>query len=151
MPSGYEETAPIGVRLPAPVTAPVPTAPLPSLPTAPAGWYAVGAEQRWWDGYRWTGHRAPLPAYHPAYHPAHRPPVAVTDARQSGVEIAFAWVLTFLSAGYFLPWAVAATRGKSNSGGIGLLTLFLGWTLVGWVVALVMACSAHRVVYVQQR
>lgn len=145
VPRGYEETAPIGVRLPAPVTAPLPTAPVPTAPqpTAPAGWYAVGAEQQWWDGFRWTGHRASLPAY--------RPPLAVTDARQDGTEIAFAWVLTLVSAGYFLPWAIAATRGNSNSGGIGLLTLFLGWTFVGWVVALVMACSAHRVVYVQQR
>jgi hypothetical protein len=144
VPHGYEETAPIGVRLPAPVTAPVPT-PVPTapLPTAPAGWYTVGGEQHWWDGFRWTGHRAPLAAP--------QVPIVVTDARTDGVEIAFAWVLTLLSAGYLLPWAIAATRGKSNSGGIGLLTFFLGWTFVGWVVALVMACSAHRVVYVQHR
>lgn len=27
-----------------------------------------------------------------------------------------------------------------------LVSLLLGWTVVGWIVALVMACTAHRVV-----
>jgi hypothetical protein len=44
-----------------------------------------------------------------------------------------------------LPWAIAATRGKSNQAAIGLLNLLLGWTLIGWVVALVMACQPHQV------
>jgi hypothetical protein len=56
-----------------------------------------------------------------------------------------AWVLAVLSLGYFLPWAVAATRGKSNAGAIGWLNLLLGWTFIGWVAALVMACTAHQV------
>lgn len=67
-----------------------------------------------------------------------------TDQRTNGVEIAIAWIFTILSLGYLLPWAIAATRGKSNSVAIALVNLFAGWTLVGWIVALVMACGAHR-------
>jgi Superinfection immunity protein len=41
---------------------------------------------------------------------------------------------------YFMPTWVAGTRDKKDSTAIFLLNLFLGWTLVGWVVALVWAC-----------
>jgi T4 superinfection immunity protein len=68
------------------------------------------------------------------------PRVAVSDA-----HIALAWVCTVLTLGYLLPWAVAATRRKSNSAAIGLLTFFAGWTAIGWLIALVMACMAEPV------
>lgn len=42
---------------------------------------------------------------------------------------------------YFLPWYVATKNKKQNTGAIGALNFFLGWTLVGWVVALVWAMS----------
>ncbi len=72
----------------------------------------------------------------------------VTDQRPaSGVVIAIAWIATVLTVGYMLPWAIAATRGRSNQAAIGLIDLLLAWTLVGWIVALVMACQAHQVVH----
>jgi hypothetical protein len=40
---------------------------------------------------------------------------------------------------YFLPTIVG--RHKRNAGSIFVLNLFLGWTLIGWVVALVWAVS----------
>jgi hypothetical protein len=40
---------------------------------------------------------------------------------------------------YFLPAIIAAVRHTHNSTGILLLNLFLGWTMVGWFVALLMA------------
>ena len=40
---------------------------------------------------------------------------------------------------YFVPYMIAVARGKENSLAIGLLNIFLGWTLAGWVVALVWA------------
>ncbi|MFG2674398.1 superinfection immunity protein [Streptomyces sp. NPDC048445] len=43
---------------------------------------------------------------------------------------------------YFAPTVVAFARGVSNSGSILVLNLFLGWTLVGWVVALAMAARS---------
>jgi Superinfection immunity protein/Protein of unknown function (DUF2510) len=71
----------------------------------------------------------------------------VTDQREvNGAVVALAWVVTVISVGYMLPWAIAATRGRSNQAAIGLLNFFLGWTLIGWIVALVMACQAHQVV-----
>ena len=40
---------------------------------------------------------------------------------------------------YFLPAIIAAVRHTHNSMGILFLNLFLGWTLIGWFVALLMA------------
>ena len=50
--------------------------------------------------------------------------------------------LTFLAAAvaaYFAPWVIAVWYDHRNQKAIGLLNLFLGWTLVGWVVALIWA------------
>jgi cellulose synthase/poly-beta-1,6-N-acetylglucosamine synthase-like glycosyltransferase len=40
---------------------------------------------------------------------------------------------------YFLPFIVALLRNKSNTASIFILNFFLGWTFIGWVVALVWA------------
>jgi hypothetical protein len=40
---------------------------------------------------------------------------------------------------YFAPAIVAAMRSHRQTAAIVLLNLFLGWTLIGWVVALVWA------------
>lgn len=42
---------------------------------------------------------------------------------------------------YFLPSLIAQHRHKKNLGAIVVLNLFLGWTLLGWVVALVWASA----------
>lgn len=73
----------------------------------------------------------------PAYaHPS-------TDQRQNTGLIVAAWIIAFVTAFYMLPWAIAATRGRSNQGAIGLVNFLLGWTFIGWIVALVMACQSH--------
>lgn len=131
---------------PFPAAAPPPPAP---VVITPAGWYPSNGEQRYWDGHAWTEHRAPAAV--PVYRPAYITPVIVTDARTNGAEVAVAWVVTVLTAFYMLPWAIAATRGKSNSVAVALVNFFLGWTFIGWIVALVMACTAHRVAYVHHR
>lgn len=41
---------------------------------------------------------------------------------------------------YFLPTIVAVARKVTNQGSILVINFFLGWTFVGWVVALAMAC-----------
>lgn len=119
------------------------------LQAAPAGWYPLNGELRYWDGQRWSDHRQPMPPQYAIannYGYARQPfgPV-ITDARTNPIEVIIAWVLTLLTLGYFLPWAIAATRGKSNSLAVGLLSFLLGWTFIGWVVALAMACSPHQV------
>lgn len=56
--------------------------------------------------------------------------------------------LLFCLGLYFLPAIVAAMRHTHNSGGILLLNIFLGWTFIGWIVALIMALtSAPRYFY----
>jgi len=40
---------------------------------------------------------------------------------------------------YFLPTIVASKNKKKNSDAILILNLFLGWTFVGWIIALVWA------------
>jgi len=50
---------------------------------------------------------------------------------------------------YFLPTLVAVVREKYDKLSIFLLNFFLGWSLIGWIVALVWACKNDRVVYVQ--
>ena len=111
-------------------------------PSAPPGWYPLQGEQRYWDGLQWTEHRQVRP-YHAGPYVG-----PITDARTNGAEVAFAWVFTVFTLGYFLPWAIAATRGKSNSLLIGLINFLVGWTVIGWVAALVMACLAHQVIAV---
>ncbi len=57
--------------------------------------------------------------------------------------------LLILVAVYFVPTIVAYSRRKDDIMAILLLNLFLGWTLVGWVVALVWAVTKDKeVVYV---
>jgi hypothetical protein len=43
---------------------------------------------------------------------------------------------------YFVPSVVSMLRGQKNWGSILVLNIFLGWTFIGWVVALVWACAA---------
>lgn len=40
---------------------------------------------------------------------------------------------------YFLPSLIAVARHTHNATGIFLINLFLGWTGIGWVAALLMA------------
>jgi hypothetical protein len=54
-------------------------------------------------------------------------------------------VLGILLAIYFLPWIIAANRNHHQVGAIAIIDVFLGWTFVGWVIALAMACSAVKV------
>lgn len=70
----------------------------------------------------------------------------VTVRKAKPIQATAAWLVALLSLGYMLPWAIAATRGKINSGAIFWLNLLLGWSVIGWVIALVMALSAHQVV-----
>ncbi len=56
--------------------------------------------------------------------------------------MAFLLMLAVLGIGlYLLPWIVATNRGHRNSGAILVLNLLLGWTFLGWVMALVWACT----------
>jgi hypothetical protein len=54
-------------------------------------------------------------------------------------------VMAILTAGAMLPWAIAAVRDVPHWS-VFWVNLLLGWTVVGWIVALVMALRAQRLV-----
>lgn len=49
--------------------------------------------------------------------------------------------LTILIIVYFVPAIVAMARKHNNANAIFMMDLFLGWTLIGWVFALVWAMT----------
>ncbi len=107
----------------------------PAGPPTPAPQPTNDQSRAYGAGYGTRPHPTPQAA------PGHM----LTDQRSAdSALVVVAWVTTALTAAYMLPWAIAVSRGKSNAGSIGLINLLLGWSLVGWVVALVMACQAHQ-------
>jgi hypothetical protein len=44
---------------------------------------------------------------------------------------------------YFIPLIVAMVRHVPNVGSVAVINIFLGWTIIGWVVALAMAVRSH--------
>jgi hypothetical protein len=53
-------------------------------------------------------------------------------------------VAAIITAGYMLPWAIAALRDLRTHVSVGLVNLLLGWTIIGWIVALVMSLRRLR-------
>lgn len=51
-------------------------------------------------------------------------------------------LILLLLALYFIPTIVAASRNHPNGTPIAVLNIFLGWTFIGWVVALIWAVMA---------
>lgn len=54
--------------------------------------------------------------------------------------------------GYFIPFVIAFCR-NHNINGVFLVNFFAGWTLIGWIIALAMACGesrAQQVVYLKE-
>ena len=48
---------------------------------------------------------------------------------------------------YFLPTIIA--RDKADATAISLVNLLFGWTIIGWFIALIWACSAERYIPVR--
>lgn len=68
-------------------------------------------------------------------------------ASSSGGGAAAAILFFLVGIGlYFLPTIVAITRKVTNQGSVAVINFFLGWTLIGWVVALAMACRTSSLV-----
>ena len=59
-----------------------------------------------------------------------------------GGMIGEALILFLVQVLYFLPALIALRRNHRQRLPILILTLFAGWTFVGWVVAIVWACTA---------
>ena len=73
----------------------------------------------------------------------------VTDRKGRPVSAIVSIVVAILSGGYMLPWAIAAVRGTHNSWTVFWVNLLLGWTIIGWIVALVMSIREHRVIAIR--
>jgi len=69
----------------------------------------------------------------------------VSDKKGRPVSAVVAIVVAILTGGYMLPWAIAALRGNANTWTVFWVNLLLGWTVIGWIVALVMSIREHRV------
>jgi len=53
-------------------------------------------------------------------------------------------VVVLLLAAYFAPTAIAVSRSHPHAASIFVINLFLGWSLIGWVVALAMSVSGFQ-------
>ena len=51
-------------------------------------------------------------------------------------------IILLIGPGYALPWAIAILRGHPQAANIGILNLLLGWTVLGWIAALVWSATA---------
>ena len=51
------------------------------------------------------------------------------------------FILAIVFVPYFLPTIIALVRKKRNTAAIVVLNLLVGWTVVGWIVALVWALA----------
>lgn len=55
-----------------------------------------------------------------------------------GAGLGFIFLVVAI-AGYFLPGIIASMRGHESQNMIAFLNLILGWTVIGWLVLLVVA------------
>ncbi len=56
--------------------------------------------------------------------------------------------LIVVVSAYFVPAVVAFARGVPNAGSVLVINVFLGWTVVGWVVTPAMAARSRQRPYV---
>jgi hypothetical protein len=71
--------------------------------------------------------------------------VAASAGSNAGSEVAATFFILIAFIGYWVPTVVALIRRNEipNVGSIVVINLFLGRTVVGWVVALAMACRSR--------
>lgn len=70
----------------------------------------------------------------------------VTPANRSWTTTkVVALIVAILTGGYLAPWAVAAIRDVPHWS-VFWVNLLLGWTIIGWIVALVMSLRAQKLI-----
>ncbi len=52
--------------------------------------------------------------------------------------------IALILVAYFLPTFIAGVRRHHNFGAIFLCNLLLGWTVIGWIAALIWSATAKR-------
>ena len=72
---------------------------------------------------------------------------AIAAAQSGGtagtVILGFAIILASIGA-YIAPMITAIIRRVPNTGSVIVINLLLGWTVIGWIAALAMACRSQR-------
>lgn len=53
-------------------------------------------------------------------------------------------IIIIIVAAYFLPTLAAMGKKKKNTLAIFLLNLLLGWTIIGWVIAIIWAVTYEK-------
>ncbi len=71
------------------------------------------------------------------------PPIVQPADRSWTLTKVISVIVAILTAGYMLPWAIAAVRDVRHWG-VFWLNLLLGWTIVGWIIALVLSLRRQR-------
>ena len=72
-------------------------------------------------------------------------PIPPSDHGLSGGEMmALALIVVVGCVIYWLPTIMALDRRHHDTAAIAVLNFFLGWTFIGWIVALVWSCTAVR-------
>lgn len=70
---------------------------------------------------------------------------AQTDlAADAGAIVVFLCMIGLAVCAYMAPFLIAGMRGHRQTMAIGALNLLLGWTFLGWVVALVWSLTHPR-------
>lgn len=60
-------------------------------------------------------------------------------------------IILFLFVLYWLPTLIAIVRQTPSALGVAMLNFFLGWTVIGWIMALVWALAAPpRIIVVME-
>lgn len=73
------------------------------------------------------------------------PDGAVAAGMLFGLAILFCCIIF-----YFIPTAVAQYRKSVNITTVALVNIFLGWTIIGWIIALIIAFAGDSGVQVQR-
>lgn len=72
--------------------------------------------------------------------------IAAAQASAGGSFAALVLILLVSGIGiacYLAPGIVASVRHVPNAGSVWIINVLLGWTLVGWAIALAMACRSR--------
>ena len=89
-----------------------------------------------------SSHPSYIPAYNGtsahAYNTPHKPKTEKTEA----LSLILPFLLFLGLLLFFVPMFIACHRDHPNAVPITLVNILLGWTFLGWVVALVWSCSA---------
>jgi hypothetical protein len=79
----------------------------------------------------------------------------MAGAALSILMLVWLFVAVAAAALYFLPTIIAVAQHRSNAALVAVVNVLLGWSLIGWVVALVMALTKDaqpiQVVHVDQQ